>query len=527
MRGGHSEVAARTLARCAAPPPCRASTSWRASPGSTASSTSAWPRRRCSTGPDPPSTSVATAGLAAGWASRTATLIGRRIRAGPWLVHGPSSWLPAPTSPTRSRLDQPVSRRESLATHGPTTTTAAGRAEGDGPSAAGRRPPRRRLRRRQLRRGSRGRPPRRDRLVRQECQCAVVRRGQLVRARVRHHHRVAAGRLQRPPTGAGRAPDASMVPDGAIVAPGVIDANRCLAWVLQRPGAIPVALRPAVGDRLYGCDDCQEACPPTVHLGRRHRRPLDAEARPWVDVLDLLAADERRARSPRAVVHRRTRPAVAAAQRTRDPRQHRARRRTRGRRALARYAAGDDEVLAEHARGRRASPGLGRCGRGPAARQVCDAVKHLLVTNDFPPKIGGIQSLLWEWWRRLPRIVRRADEPVRRRGPVRHRPAVPDRADPRAGAAALTRGWCGGSTELARESVPTWWCSIRRSRSGSSGRRSSCPTTSCCTAPRSPSPAGCPAPSRRSVTSSPCPPRRVGGATRRARPSGRPGVRCR
>ena len=29
-------------------------------------------------------------------------------------------------------------------------------------------------------------------------------------------------------------------------------------------------------------------------------------------------------------------------------------------------------------------------------------MKHLLVTHDFPPKIGGIQSLLWEWWRRLP-----------------------------------------------------------------------------------------------------------------------------
>ena len=29
-------------------------------------------------------------------------------------------------------------------------------------------------------------------------------------------------------------------------------------------------------------------------------------------------------------------------------------------------------------------------------------MRHLLVTNDFPPKIGGIQSLLWEWWRRLP-----------------------------------------------------------------------------------------------------------------------------
>ena len=29
-------------------------------------------------------------------------------------------------------------------------------------------------------------------------------------------------------------------------------------------------------------------------------------------------------------------------------------------------------------------------------------MKHLLVTNDFPPKIGGIQSYLWELWRRLP-----------------------------------------------------------------------------------------------------------------------------
>jgi phosphatidylinositol alpha-1,6-mannosyltransferase len=29
-------------------------------------------------------------------------------------------------------------------------------------------------------------------------------------------------------------------------------------------------------------------------------------------------------------------------------------------------------------------------------------MKHLLVTNDFPPKVGGIQNLLWEWWKRLP-----------------------------------------------------------------------------------------------------------------------------
>ena len=28
--------------------------------------------------------------------------------------------------------------------------------------------------------------------------------------------------------------------------------------------------------------------------------------------------------------------------------------------------------------------------------------KHILITNDFPPKVGGIQSYLWELWRRLP-----------------------------------------------------------------------------------------------------------------------------
>ena len=39
---------------------------------------------------------------------------------------------------------------------------------------------------------------------------------------------------------------------------------------------------------------------------------------------------------------------------------------------------------------------------GGAAPERTRLMKHLLVTNDFPPKIGGIQSLLWEWWRRLP-----------------------------------------------------------------------------------------------------------------------------
>jgi epoxyqueuosine reductase len=58
-------------------------------------------------------------------------------------------------------------------------------------------------------------------------------------------------------------------PTGAIVAPGVIDARRCLSWLLQKSGDFPVEFREALGDRIYGCDDCQEACPPTVHLGHR------------------------------------------------------------------------------------------------------------------------------------------------------------------------------------------------------------------------------------------------------------------
>ncbi len=61
-------------------------------------------------------------------------------------------------------------------------------------------------------------------------------------------------------------------PTGAIVGPGVIDARRCLSWILQKPGIIPIRWRESVGDRLYGCDDCQDVCPPTVRTLGQHRR---------------------------------------------------------------------------------------------------------------------------------------------------------------------------------------------------------------------------------------------------------------
>jgi epoxyqueuosine reductase len=86
-------------------------------------------------------------------------------------------------------------------------------------------------------------------------------------------------------------------PTGAIIEPGVIDASRCLAWVLQKPGTIPAHLRAEIGDRLYGCDDCQEVCPPTVRLGARHTAPAEERPRAWVSVLRLLTADDEGARA--------------------------------------------------------------------------------------------------------------------------------------------------------------------------------------------------------------------------------------
>ncbi len=58
-------------------------------------------------------------------------------------------------------------------------------------------------------------------------------------------------------------------PTGAIVAPGVVDARRCLAWLVQAEGTFPLEYRAALGDRIYGCDDCQEVCPPARVVTRR------------------------------------------------------------------------------------------------------------------------------------------------------------------------------------------------------------------------------------------------------------------
>ncbi len=76
-------------------------------------------------------------------------------------------------------------------------------------------------------------------------------------------------------------------PTGAIVGPGKLDARKCISYVLQAPGIIPRELRPAIDDRIYGCDDCLTSCPPGSRLLER-----STSASGSVDLLDFLTLSD-------------------------------------------------------------------------------------------------------------------------------------------------------------------------------------------------------------------------------------------
>jgi len=83
-------------------------------------------------------------------------------------------------------------------------------------------------------------------------------------------------------------------PTGAITAPFQLDARRCISYLtIELKGSIPEALRPAIGDRIFGCDDCLAACP--WNRFAREGRLMRGHARADLQtpgLVELLSLDE-------------------------------------------------------------------------------------------------------------------------------------------------------------------------------------------------------------------------------------------
>jgi epoxyqueuosine reductase len=85
-------------------------------------------------------------------------------------------------------------------------------------------------------------------------------------------------------------------PTQAIRAPFQLDARRCISYLtIELKGAIPVELRPLIGNRIYGCDDCLAVCPwnrfaKDAGMMKDHARPELAAP----DLAELLSLDETR-----------------------------------------------------------------------------------------------------------------------------------------------------------------------------------------------------------------------------------------
>ena len=83
-------------------------------------------------------------------------------------------------------------------------------------------------------------------------------------------------------------------PTGAITAPFQLDARRCISYLtIELKGPIPEEFRPAIGNRIYGCDDCLDACPWNRFAGEgRLMAPHRRDDLDQADLVELLALDD-------------------------------------------------------------------------------------------------------------------------------------------------------------------------------------------------------------------------------------------
>jgi len=83
-------------------------------------------------------------------------------------------------------------------------------------------------------------------------------------------------------------------PTGALDEPGVLDATRCLSYWTQTADDIPDDVMDALGDRVYGCDICQDVCPWNVGIEKRRAdAALDEADQPTASLADWLTRDDR------------------------------------------------------------------------------------------------------------------------------------------------------------------------------------------------------------------------------------------
>lgn len=83
-------------------------------------------------------------------------------------------------------------------------------------------------------------------------------------------------------------------PTGAIVAPYRLDARRCISYLtIENDAEIDEALRPLIGNHVYGCDDCQTACPWNKYAGRSELADFDVrEGMAGSSLVELFAWTE-------------------------------------------------------------------------------------------------------------------------------------------------------------------------------------------------------------------------------------------